>query len=414
MNVLVNETFKLEVDVLKAKSPLQSKTTMCLLIIGCLTGAGILALPVQIGIAGLIPALAGMFALGACMLFSGMILAYEVVDSRDDLFHYPTLFGRYLGATGKWVAIGANALVIHGLMVAYLAGGAAVITRFLGKYNNLPLALMLFFTVLFTVILCGKRMIHRGSSMLIVAMWVLFGLIMYISQKHVQVPRYNSIDWKFFPFSLPVILTAYWYHGIIPNVCRHLEWSFKDTIKVMAIAVLIATLMYVAWILAAIGVVPLSSGSNSLTGAFRQSLPVTVPMQHVLGGKSFLITSLFALAALTTSYISMSLGAIGFHEDLLRHVIRRKRRELILAVSFLPSFFIALFFPNIFLKAVNLVGGVGIAILYGILPCIIGLIRSRRDKRFWYSVACGTSLLVFAVLLCWQTLVEFGVFKPHI
>ncbi|MCP3967964.1 MAG: hypothetical protein GY750_19180 [Lentisphaerae bacterium] len=391
-----------------------SKTAMCLLLIGCLTGAGILALPVQIGIAGLIPSLAGMLTLGACMLFSGMILAYEVADSHDDLFHYPTLFGRYLGSTGKWVAIGANALVIHGLMVAYLAGGAAVITRFLGRYNNLSFALLLFFMVLSAIIICGKRMIHRGSSILIIAMWALFGLILFISQKHVHLPRYASVDWKFFPFSLPVILTAYWYHGIIPNVCRHLEWSFKDTIKVMIVAVLVATLMYVAWVLAAIGVIPLSEGADSLTGAFRQNLPVTVPMQHVLGGKSFLITSLFALAALTTSYISMSLGAIGFHEDLLRHVIRKKRRELILAVSFLPSFFIALFFPNIFLKAINLVGGVGIAILYGILPCIIGIIRSRRDKRLWYFIACSASLLIFSALLCWQAMVEIGLFRPHV
>ncbi|MCP3965290.1 MAG: hypothetical protein GY750_05645 [Lentisphaerae bacterium] len=400
---------------MKGNSSILSKATMCLLIIGSLVGAGILALPVQIGIAGLVPALIGLVALGTCMLFSGIVLAREVVDSRDDLFHYPTLFGQYLGKAGKWIAIGANALIFHGLLVAYLAGGAAVITRFFGDSSNVTLALVIFFAVMVSVVLCGKRMVHHSNSLLILMMWVLFALIIVISQKHVDAIRYEAVDWKFFPFSLPVILTAYWFHGIIPNVCRHLEWNLKTTVKVMSVAIGIGTLMYIIWTIAAIGAIPLNNSPNSLVNTFHSSLPATVPLQRILGSRTFAImASLFALAALMTSYISLALGNIGFHEDLFRHVIKTRRREFIFAISFLPSFFIALFFPNAFLKAVNLVGGVGIAVLYGVLPSIIGIIRYKRDKSVWRIVLSCVVLVIFSALLCWQVLVEFGILRPNI
>ncbi|QSH42114.1 aromatic amino acid transport family protein [Lentisphaerota bacterium ZTH] len=400
---------------MKGQTSILSKATMCLLIIGSLVGAGILALPVQIGIAGLLPALIGLVTLGSCMLYSGIILAREVADSKDDLFHYPTLFSHYLGPAGKWIAIGANALIFHGLLVAYLAGGAAVITRFFGDSSNMTLALVLFFAVLVSIVLCGKRMVHHSNSLLILMMWVLFGVIIVISQRHADYLRYEAVDWKFFPFSLPVILTAYWFHGIIPNVCRHLNWNLKETIKVMTVAIAVGTLMYIIWTFAAIGAIPLAGSKNSLINTFHASLPATVPLQRILGSRIFaLMASLFALAALMTSYISLALGNIGFHEDLFRHVIRNRRREFILAVSFLPSFLIALFFPNAFLKAVNLVGGVGIAILYGVLPGIIGIIRYRRNKCFWRIAVSSLVLVIFSLLLCWQVLVEFGILKPHI
>ena len=100
---------------------------MALLIVGNLIGAGILALPIQTGGAGLIFSVAAMIVFCGAMYFSAVTLAREAVDARTDNFNYPSLYQRYLGRFGKWIAIVTNKLILYGLLTAYLSGGAAII-----------------------------------------------------------------------------------------------------------------------------------------------------------------------------------------------------------------------------------------------------------------------------------------------
>ena len=391
------------------------KATMCLFIVGNLIGAGILAMPVEIGIAGMLPSLIGLILLGGAMLLTALILSREATECKDALFNFPSLYARYLGPSGKWLAIAANILILYGMMVAYLSGGAVVISQIIGGSGYEALALIVFFSFLVSLSLGGKRLVHRANALMVILMWVAFAVILAVAGKHVEIERFGNADWGFFPFALPVILTAFWFHNIIPNVCRNLNWERKAICQVMIIAIIIGLGMYLIWVLVAVGAVPLSGGDNSLIEAYRLNLPATIPLEKISRSETFrLFTSAFALIALATSYISTALGAVCFNEDLFRHTRKPVSRGLIRLATFAPSFLIALFFPHVFIKAIDLVGGLGIAILFGILPCAIGLIRAQRDKRHFAKIGFALLFIAFILLALWQTLVEFGILKPVI
>ena len=64
---------------------------IALLITGNLIGAGILALPIQTGGAGLLFSFSAMAVFAAAMYFSAIVLAKEAVEQKKDTFNYPSL-----------------------------------------------------------------------------------------------------------------------------------------------------------------------------------------------------------------------------------------------------------------------------------------------------------------------------------
>lgn len=397
------------------KASWHAKITMCLLIVGNLIGAGILAMPVEIGIAGMLPAFIGLFVLGGMMLLTALILSNEALESKDDLFNYPTLYAKYLGAFGKWLATAVNILILYGMMVAYLSGGAVVIAENFGGSGCETISLIAFFIFLAAVTFGGKRFVHHANAFMVLLMWIAFAIIVIVAGRHIKVDRLNHADWSFFPFALPVILTAFWFHNLVPNVCRNLKWERKAICQVITFAVFVGFVMYLVWTFVAVGAIPLDDGKNSLIEAYALNLPATIPLQNISKSLAFkFFASAFALIALATSYISMALGAMGFNEDLFRKFIKNVPRGFLILLTIAPSFLIALFFTDLFIKAVNLVGGLGMAVLYGILPCSIALIHSRRVKGSLTKIIFVLALFVFIALALWQILVEFGILQPAI
>lgn len=114
------------------------------LIVGNLIGAGILALPINTGLAGFVPSLIGLFITSAAMYYSAIILSSEAVQQQQSTFNYPSLYQTYLGTVGKWVAVVANLIILYGLLTAYLTGITTIISK-LFNLNVQPVWLMLVF-----------------------------------------------------------------------------------------------------------------------------------------------------------------------------------------------------------------------------------------------------------------------------
>lgn len=84
---------------------------------------------------------------------------------------------------------------------------------------------------------------------------------------------------------------------------------------------------------------------------------------------------------------------MDFNRDLLGGGSRLK----IIAATFLPPLVIALLFPTVFLKAIGVVGGVGIALLFGVLPAVIFFLKNRTLPA--RLLALGVGLLFTAALV---------------
>ena len=77
-------------------------------------------------------------------------------------------------------------------------------------------------------------------------------------------------------------------------------------------------------------------------------------------------------------------------------------------LTFVPPLIISIIYPDIFLKALNIVGGVGIVILFGILPSILAIIRAKTTSKRTLGIAM---LILFTVFLLFQLGQQFGLIK---
>ncbi len=387
---------------MKPASSFTHTLTVSLLITGNLIGAGILALPVKTGLAGLVPALVGMLVVGGAMLYSAIVLSREAVERQEESFNYPSLYHHYLGTVGKWIAICTNLLILWGLLTAYLSGATTILTTLFDLAIPAWGVTLIFFAIVTFLNLTRIEWVHRHNALLMVSLWGAFAFIVFMAEGKVQVGQYRFTDWQFLPATVPIIITAFHFHNIIPHVSHSLEWDRARIAKAMLAGVLIGFVMNAVWIQVGIGALPLDGSQVSLYQAFLRDQPATVPLSQIIATPAFMTGALlFALLAIATSYLANGMGLLGFFHDLTANHLGRKSRLLTAALAFGPPLVIALLFQDIFLKALNIVGGFGIVILFGILPSIIGLKHAgtKRGRAFAFAM-----LLFF--LLCLIT--EFG------
>ncbi|MFO7718078.1 MAG: aromatic amino acid transport family protein, partial [Desulfohalobium sp.] len=156
---------------------------------------------------------------------------------------------------------------------------------------------------------------------------------------------------------------------------------------------------------------PVDDSANSLLSAFQNNLPTTVPMSHIIDSSTFMtVAILFSLLAIMTSYLANSMGLMGFIRDLTENQFGIKNRTLDIALTFLPPLGIALLWPAVFLQAINVVGGVGIVILFGILP---GIIAWRKSKSPPLKILSALMLVLFLFCLVFEVGQESGLLSIH-
>ena len=387
--------------------------TIALLVVGNLIGAGILALPIQTGSAGLMLSAVIMIIFCGAMFFSAVVLTREAVETSEDNFNYPSLYHRYLGSAGKWLAILTNMLILYGLLTAYLSGGATIIISIFDIPNDTRfweiVILIVLFAGLSSFTMGGTKFIARYNRLLMLILGVTFVFIVVIGMMHIKPERELYVNWRFVPFAIPVILTAFHFHNIIPSICKHLDWDLKVIIKAIIIGMLIGFVMNLIWVAVGIGVLPLFLGTHSILYAFEHGLPATVPIAKVLQMPLFnVVAATFALIAICTSYIANGMGLMDFNRDLMKNISGKLHKLLVILITFFPPLIIALLFPNIFLKAISVVGGIGIAILFGVLPAIVCFIKTKSRLLKLLSIFI---LLLFLFGVCIDLADDFGIIK---
>lgn len=366
------------------------------LIVGNLIGAGILALPVTLGICGMVPSLVLMGIYGALMFFSAEILSREAVGRRSAFFDLPSLYGTYLGRWGKWGAVITNGIILYGLLVAYISGGAQIIADLTGVRQNQSLIALAVAALLSFLTLLDLSVISKYNAVLVGVLILAFGALLCQSFPAVRLERLEENHWKYAPLAIPLIVTSCHFHNIIPLLCRDLNWDLRAMRKAVLLGMGTALLMNILWTACGIMTLP-RHGNNSLVLAYIANLPATVPMGNLFHSRSFTFTAaFFSLTAITTSFIANGAGLMNFLRDLLAGCgvsSGTKSPVTIKILALLPPALIALFYPAIFIKALDIAGGVGIVTLFGILPCLIVLSKKGYSKTFRIA---GIIFLIFA------------------
>ncbi len=353
------------------KLPLWS---MSFLVTGNVLGVGILALPIKTGLSGFWPTMLGVVAIWLLMTFTALIIAKRIKpNAGDDSFDIPSFYGQQLGGIGKWVAIVANLILLYGVLTAYLSMIATMIFALFPFDMAERWIVIAYFILASALTIFGRKLLQRSATIVIILLWVCFFILLFYASKEFDVTRLSYTHWIFLSAGLPVIVSAFHFHNIVPTVCRNLKYNMHAIRKAIFIGTFFGFIMNVAWVIVVLGGLPMIGEMHeSVLYAYQHGEPATVPISQELNLTTFtLVGGLFAILSVTASYIANGTGLLGFIRDLTVTYFHTRNRVLVAALSFVPPIIIALVNPEIFLAAIGVVGGIGEVILFGILPAIV-------------------------------------------
>ena len=382
-----------------------------LMIAGVTLGIGILGLPVQTGLAGIVPSMILMLVVWLFMLATGWIIARHVTHSDNPHEDFGTLFSRSLGLPGKILTYIGYLLLLYGILVAHLAAGGQIL-KSLGLMDvPLQLWVLLFFAVSTAMGILGGKQIEKASSALLLMLLVVFFALTYFAIRNIVPSRLTHVDWRFSISAVPIIVCALAYHIIIPTVCRVLDNDFRAVKKALVIGTIIPLFINGLWIFAVLGALPLTGDKTSIMAAFKANEPAVIPLALAYPGSTIRgISLVFSLVVLVLSYVLQATAMISFFNDILSKQLPENRKIFSRLMTFIPALTIVLIWPNLFLTALNLTGGVSIVLLCGILPALIGIQWARKQSRRHYILMVAL-LIFFCAFLALELAQECGFLK---
>ncbi len=348
-----------------------------LLIAGTSIGVGMLALPVVTAAAGFIPSFFIYILAWLFMVATGLLVVEACLWCPKDA-NLITISRKLLGekgAAGCWVLY---LFLFYCLMVAHTAiGGQAIDQLHLGLPSWFS---SLLYVVLFApAVYLGTRAVDRFNKVFISGVILTFFLFIGVSLGRVNVNLLTHENWSLAWTALPVIMTAFGYQNLIPTLMTYMDRDYKRVRKAIILGTSIPLLLYLVWEFTILGNVPL----QALLEAEKAGHNAIIPLQAALGEGAFLsyVGQAFAFFAMTTSFIGMAIAFFDFWADGLKWPKKGMKRLGLCGLVFGIPILIVWINPNIFLKAINLAGGLGVAILLGIYP-VLFVWAGRYKHRF--------------------------------
>lgn len=345
-----------------------------LLVAGTSIGAGMLALPVVTAAGGFVPAFFIFFLCWIFMTCTGLLLLEICLKLPPDanLVSMATL---YLGRFGKYLAWGLYLFLFYCLSVAYISGGGTLLYDWLGDVPRWTGGLI--FTALLAPFVCiGARMVDRLNGFLMAGLIIAYLLFVALGLPSVQFSPLQALNWKASWIGLPVIFTSFSFQGIIPSLTTYLHRDPRSIRFAILGGTSIAFFIYLLWELLILGIVP-TGGEFGLENARALGQTAIAPLRHHVSSPMISqIGQAFAFFAIATSFLGVTLGLFDFLADALQMPKKGIRRVFLALMTFGPPLAIALINPMIFISALIVAGGIGCALLLGLLP--IGMVWKAR------------------------------------
>lgn len=374
-----------------------------LLVAGTSIGGGMLALPVLTSQGGFFPSLV-IYLLTWIFMASTGLLFLEMCIWAGKETNLVSLARETLGRFGYLFTWAIYLFFFYCLTIAYVVGTQHFINFFATTSINPWLSSFIFFLVFVPPIYLGARVVENINGLFMLGLIVTYIFFVVLGVPHVQVDRLLESNFKYSFVAFPIIFTAFGYQGVVPSLTFYLKKNVKAIRWTILIGSFIPFLVYVIWEALVLGMIP----KTYLFNALENGENAIYPFQILFGKHNItVIGETFAFFALASSLLGVSLGLRDFLADGLKIKKDAKGRAFLCGIIFFPPIILSIYYPGIFLKALGLAGGIGSAILLGLLP--IAMVWSKRYIRgsnggaTTYQVAGGKAYLIALAL--------FGVFE---
>ncbi len=379
-----------------------------LLVTGTSIGAGMLALPVVTAAGGFFPALFTYLLCWGFMTCTGLLMLEICLEMPPDA-NLITMAGAYFGRAGKIFAWVLYLFLFYCLSIAYLSGGGGLLRGWIGESMPGWGGILLFLALFSPIVYSGVKAVDRVNSILMIGLILSYVVFVVFALPHVDLTSLERSDWKKSIGALPVIFTSFSYQGTLPSLIAYL----KRDAKLARIAIIAGTsgafVIYLLWEILILGTIPFE-GEHGLAAAERLGLTAVAPLKAHLSRE--VISTLghaFAFFAIATSFLGVTLGLFDFLADGLRSSKKGLLRLRLAVLTFGPPTLIALLYPSLFLTALSMAGGIGCALLLGLLPILMSYAaRYTQIKPLSGPVQLGGGKGFLFILLLF-VLVELGV-----
>lgn len=343
-----------------------------LLIAGITIGVGMLALPLATAEGGFVPSVVIYLISWLFMLCTGLLVV-EACNWMPKDSNLITMSARLLGSKGKIFCWVLYLFLFSCLMVAHVAGGASVVGQFGGGHLPTWVNALIYVLLFSPVVYLGTVWVDRLNIVLILGVALSYLIFIFAAAPHLNFSLLTHSNWSKAPLALPVIFTAFGYQSLIPTIMTYLKRDLKKVRLAIILGTSIPLVIYLIWEFLILGIVP----QAALVAALHAGANAVNPLEAAIKAP-FLSTvgKIFAFFALTTSFNGIAIAFVDFLADGLKVEKKGfKKFGLCFLVFFIPIV-VTILDPTIFIKALDLGGGLGVALLLGAMP--IAMVWSGR------------------------------------
>ncbi len=374
-----------------------------LLLAGSCIGAGMLGLPIMTGLSGFYPSLIAFFGAWAFMTLTALLLV-ETNGCFSKRVNFITMVGRTLGKKGKFFCWILYLFLFYSLLLAYIAGIGSLTQKIAQQFFGVMIpdwGGSLFFVILFGwVVYLGTRPVDLWNRVLMVGKIASFLGLVFWGARHVQADLLSHSAPEYALYALPILVIAFGFHNMIPSVTDYLQNDLKRVRRSIILGGLFALVIYLVWQVIILGIVPMG-GDSGIIASYKKGDEATQALIGFLKANwiSYFATFM-AFFAILTSFLAQALSLSHFLADGLKVSYKRHEEVWLVVLTLLPPLFLAILYPNIFLKALNFAGGICAVLLFGIMPVLmVWKGRYKSEMQTNYRVFGGKALLVVLFLL---------------
>lgn len=348
-----------------------------LLVAGTAIGGGMLALPLATALGGFIPALV-IYVLCWLFMTATALLLLEVVLWGKQEVNIISMAKMTLGKPGQIAAWILYLFLFYSLTIAYISGGGGLVEDVMEAFGQTDLPFWigpLVFVLLFAPFVAfGAKAVDSINKLLMVGLILSFLVFVVLGISHIELNLLTRFNFPAAFAAMPIAFTSFSFQGLIPTLTTYLDRQEKKVRTAIVFGSLIPLLMYIIWEALFLGIVPLDDLLSAPT--------VISPLKEVINLPGlFVVGEFLAFFALVTSFLGVTLGLLDFLADGLKVKKTPKGRFNLSLLIYLPPLAFSMINPKVFLIALRFAGGLGCALLLGLLP-ILMVWRGRYSLNY--------------------------------
>ncbi len=384
-----------------------------LLICGTSVGTGILGIPSDTGEAGFAWSL-GLFLL--CWAFSTLAALYYLeihLWQKSASANLLSITQFFFGAKIKKLVWIVYLALLYSLMCTYLLAGSSWIQQsvaYVWQVNlNQTMGMLAFIGLIGLFIFFGIRVVDHVNRAMSIGLALSYILILCITLPTVDssLLAQPAQDILQIPHAIPLLITAFGYSIIVPSLSTYFERNSQELQKTILWGSIVTLIIYILWETATLGNIPLDGihGLRAIAHSLDNGTGVANALIHITDNPYLThILTLFALFAVITSFLGVSMALYHTLSDGLELEIGGLSGALLLALTYIPPIVFLKIIPTGFNQILSWAGML-LAFLMGVLPMIMIFKGRHRMHLKGYRVPGGYLLaglvlvFFFAVML---------------